>query len=715
MFHTFEIHRNEQRTARDERRGRRPGLRACKECRRRKIRCTGTHPCEPCLYYKKPELCRYSDPRVPRRTLDDSIDTANQYRSVVEQLFPSAPVQSLVSLSREELLALLRDSILVSDGPTPQLPETPGTDQNSHPSQDDSLENTDGNESNDVSDDVNALSTVTRAPSTYLGISSINAVFQVLKWIDPESLELAAAVEETPSPGPAGGRSPSLTKLTNSVIPQSHSTQSNNDLQLLDAYFDYIHPSMPLVDERDFRQTYLAGTRQDDQWLALLNMVLALGSIALYPGDDPSHIVYCKRVRSYLSLESLGTAHLETVQTLGLMAGHYLHYISQPNLAYVLIGAAVRMATALGLHKENADIDESESRPLRPSVPVELRRRIWWSLYCLDTWGSMTLGRPTLGRSSLAVTTRPPVQTVGINSSCTLILVENIRYCQIATRIQEALAASPLIPYSQLQDFDNELLDWYEQLPALLKSYEPCSDSIYTARTRMQWSLHNLRILLYRPVLLSFALRRVPYVALHTEQRLAIDKCRMLANDAIRDIAQARIHNPTAAWGVIWHLFQATLVPLLSLSVVLTNTAPITDADRELVLSCREQVEITIGTISRIEAWHPTARKSLSLISRILAATKVRFADPPPPIYHPQTQPPNQPQSQSQPHSQAMNPALQVPVMTGMPSIYTENELSLPSQEVWDYISWTGHRAWPDTLASQVPNPDFWSAPGWWQ
>ncbi|KAF7128384.1 hypothetical protein CNMCM5793_003114 [Aspergillus hiratsukae] len=700
MFHTFEIHHNPRPATRDQQRGRRPGLRACKECRRRKIRCTGTHPCEPCLYYKKPELCRYSDPRVPHgRTRDDGPDADSQYRSVLERLFPSVSLQSLVTRTREELLDLLRDSILASDGPPPQSPESPLEDHSRSSLEAMSVGNAESGEVNtgdneDVSDDVNALSMATRPPSTYLGISSINAVLKVIKWVNPESMARPTTTPMRNKPGQL-----QVPKLPTLIAP----TQSQaSDLQLIDAYFNFIHPSMPLIDEPEFRQTYVSNTRRDEHWLALMNMVLALGSIAFYPSDDASHITYCKRARQHLSLESLGSAHVETVQTLGIMAGHYLHYISQPNLAYVLIGAAVRMATALGLHKEIADTDEneSESRPLQsPSVPNDLRRRIWWSLYCLDTWGSMTLGRPTLGRSSTAVSTKPPVST-----SSTLILIENIRFCQIATRAQEALAASPLPSYPQLQDVDAELTDWYGQLPALLKTYEPCPDSIHTARTRMRWSLHNLRILLYRPFLLSYALRRVPAITLHTEERLAIEKCQRLASEAIRDIAEAEVKSPSAAWGAIWHGFQVALVPLLTLSILAAESEGQGDVDREMVESCREQIELAMAAVARNEAWHQTARPSLDLIARIFRASLARLGMG----------------SSSDGTSPAAGRVYPVDLQSGVhvsqtvPMAYTGNELGVSSLDVWDYITWTGNTAWAD-VQGQTSTMDLWSTPGWWQ
>ncbi|GFF23681.1 lactose regulatory protein LAC9 [Aspergillus udagawae] len=701
MFHTFELRHNPRPATREERRGRRPGLRACKECRRRKIRCTGTHPCEPCLYYKKPELCRYSDPRVPHsRTGDDGCNADSQYRAVLERLFPSVSLQSIVDLTREELLELLRHSILASDRPPPQPSESPDEGHSRSSLEAMSMGNAERgevnavNEDDEVSDDVNALSMATRPPSTYLGISSINAVLKVIRWINPESM--ARQSTTTPSRNEPRRKPP---------VPIPPSTQPQASDQLIDAYFNFLHPSMPLLDESDFRQTYISNTRRDEHWLALMNMVLAAGSISLYPSDDTTHIAYCKRARQYLSLESLGSAHIETVQTLGIMAGHYLHYISQPNLAYALIAAAMRMATALGLHKEIADTDESESRPLQSSsVPSDLRRRIWWSLYCLDTWGCMTLGRPTLGRSSMAVSTKPPV-----NTSSSLILIENIRYCQIATRAQEALAAFPLPSYQQLQDLDAELTDWYAQLPPLLKTYEPCPDSIHTARTRMRWSLHNLRILLYRHVLLHYALHRVPTITLHTEERLAIEKCQRLAHEAIVDIAEAEVKSPAAAWGVIWHGFQASLVPLLTLSILATEAEGI--ADMAMVESCKEQVEVAMAAIARVEAWHSTARPSLDLIARIFRASMARLGAMAVSVSAASSDG-TSPAAGESVYPVDLRSGIQVPQT--VPVAYTGNELGVSSQDVWDYISWAGHTAWTD-VQGQASTMDLWSTPVWWQ
>lgn len=60
-------------------------------------------------------------------------------------------------------------------------------------------------------------------------------------------------------------------------------------------------------------------------------------------------------------------------------------------MAVAVTGAALRMACALGIHRESPpehmqNVDTQNDR--------EVKRRTWWSLVCLDIWGSTTLGRP---------------------------------------------------------------------------------------------------------------------------------------------------------------------------------------------------------------------------------------------------------------------------------------------------------------------------------
>lgn len=346
--------------------------------------------------------------------------TLEEYRSILGRLFPDLPPESLVNLSREKLLELTTASAGSQIQALAQHVESPATsvslDAHMSPlsNEDDNLEslqsmpeelpdsrNTSSTDLVEgVSDDVNGLSLTVRQPSSYLGVSSIQAVIKVIVWLDPGCASYFSRTPESEQDTQSGW--PHHTPITppQPCIPPS-------EMQMLDAYFLYFQAFAPMIDEKSFRETYCAGRRRDGHWLALLNIVLALGSIAATGPDDMTHQTYFLRCKSHLSISSLGSSHIEIVQALGLVGGWYCHYISQPNLAYSLMGAALRMAAALGLHKEFADTRQLPSPTKLASM--DLKRRVWWSLFCMDTWAGMTLGRPSMGRIGSTITVKPPL------------------------------------------------------------------------------------------------------------------------------------------------------------------------------------------------------------------------------------------------------------------------------------------------------------------
>lgn len=172
-----------------------------------------------------------------------------------------------------------------------------------------------------------------------------------------------------------------------------------------------------------------------------------------------------------------------------------------------------------------------------------------------------------------------------------------------------------MMTYSETLDLDSQLLQWWENLPTALKDYEPCPRSLYTARTVMQWRFHIQRMLLYRPQLLSYAMRRVPFMILRTEERNAVVKCREIAETIIESISMTTKLNQMVGWNAVWFLFQATMVPLLYLSTQSRNDIP----DNSFA-SCKIQIETAMMTLERIKVYGHTAERSLEAISSILEA-----------------------------------------------------------------------------------------------
>ncbi|KLJ13002.1 hypothetical protein EMPG_12045 [Blastomyces silverae] len=712
MFHTFEgfenpnARANEGRSrAREDQTNRRPSiLRACEQCRRRKIRCDGEQPCEACQWYKKTDRCHYSDPRPSRRHVEKLSSTLDEYRCVMDKLFPDIAVESLANLSREQLLELIADippkaslspitSPLKESTMSPLSPE----DENLESLQTMPEESGDSQESEGpdflarISDDVNALSLSSKQPSTYLGISSVMAVMRVIMWIDPNS---AGYFSRTSNRQAHRRRKYSLSSESYPwssqpnrcvTLPSEPVQIRSNSSQLINAYFTYCQAFIPLLDEAAFRGALLNGNRSDRRWMGLLNMVFALGSIAAYPVDDTSHELYYRRARQYLTLDSLDSAHLETVQTLALMGGFYLHYVSQPNLGNSLMGVALRMATTLGLHREFVVNAAGKSNHTR-TLSVDIRRRVWWSLFCLDTWAHMTLGRPSMGRWGHGITAKLPQYLEDRENALAILpLVENSQFCRIATQVGDALAASPVVNSAEMASLDNQLVEWHNNLPPLLKAHDPCPETISTTRTIMRWRYQSQRILLHRPVLLSYAMRRVPYVALREEERSAIEKCRTVAHEAIRDISSATHLNKMSGWNAVWFIFQASLVPLLGLFIADNAAVDATGT----IDSCRAQVEIVMVALAQMQLWSPAAKRTLEVVSRIFEAANRSHGEG---STTQSAAPAEHPISTTGQGIQPPNYVEQVPLLNDRNLTASLIEHSGPN--MWDYLTWSDSSLW---------------------
>ncbi|KUJ06930.1 uncharacterized protein LY89DRAFT_661055 [Mollisia scopiformis] len=613
---------------------------ACAECKRRKIRCDGRQPCGQCLGCRSPKPCYYDKHRqrvIPsRKTLDALSQSLEECRSILKRLYPTRDAQSLLPLSRSELISLL-DRTGPHSNPSQRSPPgsnpSPSSQEFQSPiattitDDDRSLAHLEQIPSRDTewdedrrgrdpipaeADDVNALSLSVDRQTSYLGATSIKAAFLVMLKVAPvlrsflapnNSNKQISSASNYPTPRPGS----SVQKVHSSIL------WSSEGQTLIDAYFNRVQIFIPMLDEPSFRADYLAGRRNDSPWLALLNMVFVMGSIVATKSDEHNHITFYNRAKEHLGIDTFGSGHLETLQALALMGGFYLHYINRPNMANAISGAALRMACALGLHRESPPEPGNAN-----AIMIEQRRRTWWSLFCLDTWASTTLGRPSMGRWGPGITINPPEggldpNVIGQHTGI-LPLIENIKFCKIATQIQDVLAQSPLMRPEDRQNLDRQLVEWHDSLPWILRSTEPCPESIYTARCIMKWRYQNLRIVLYRPVLLNLANRGSEGVVATQEELEAISKCRAVAKQTIEDIAREWTPNQMLGWNGVWFMYQASMIPLVTMFWESWNT--------EQVRDCQAQIEVVLEAFEGLADWSLAARRSREVLIKMYEASK---------------------------------------------------------------------------------------------
>ncbi|KAJ5115267.1 hypothetical protein NUU61_001026 [Penicillium alfredii] len=176
----------------------------------------------------------------------------------------------------------------------------------------------------------------------------------------------------------------------------------------LDLLWQSFHCVYPIIAESEFREYYDSLWDADDSIPrrpsslvdSLLAVCMQYGSTFLMSdgdsrgGDEGYHAANASmtghafyRRSQHLLLNELESPSVMTMQSY-LYSIIYLSNTALLNTAHTLLGTALRVAQMLRLHL----------RPLdgTPQRQQELHRRIWWTLYQVDSQLSMALGRPPL-------------------------------------------------------------------------------------------------------------------------------------------------------------------------------------------------------------------------------------------------------------------------------------------------------------------------------
>ncbi len=187
---------------------------------------------------------------------------------------------------------------------------------------------------------------------------------------------------------------------------------------LVGLFFDKVHCDCPIFHRALFQASYEAMWRRpaggrpghgrhapasenppdtEPAWLMCLSMVFVLGlEAASAQSSAIRRLVGSTARREVLKARYLATAKavlpdviagsmLVHVQALMLYC-RYLHLTRSRNACWNLTGAAVRVAVAIGLHRNGV---HGNCSPLER----ELRRRIWWTLYAFERIECSSLGR----------------------------------------------------------------------------------------------------------------------------------------------------------------------------------------------------------------------------------------------------------------------------------------------------------------------------------
>ncbi|KAE9372615.1 hypothetical protein N431DRAFT_439694 [Stipitochalara longipes BDJ] len=350
---------------------------ACHPCRARKTGCDGHRPhCSACVMRGWQDRCGYQEKEIqafastPAPTLLD-LDRRLRKLEKNQQGQTAAPIIS--STTQENILS---DFTISSRG------RHDGIRQDEFPE--------------DRCQSVEYVP-VDGVPS---GASNSSFVQQVASVVGPHFED----ADKTGSGSGGSSLSTNVFSVNNLVLPPRNLADS-----VMKCYEDLFQPVYPVLHYPTFTAAYDQlwrpasivasnhNARRDVIFYSTLNIVLALGcqrNEAL-PEADREELAseFFKRSVRQVSLDDLGPPSLQIVQLL-LLRGFFLLYTPDVDRCWSTVGAALRVAQAVGLQSASTTAAANQ-------LDREMRRRVWHACVLLDWLTCISFERPpTLSRDS---------------------------------------------------------------------------------------------------------------------------------------------------------------------------------------------------------------------------------------------------------------------------------------------------------------------------
>ncbi|KAH7399199.1 fungal-specific transcription factor domain-containing protein [Phaeosphaeria sp. MPI-PUGE-AT-0046c] len=458
--------------------------------------------------------------------------------------------------------------------------------------------------------------TVDENEAGYLGVASGAAMLRLLL---PDAQPQHHAFQKAVDAGP--------TALDNGHWPQTPLWDTLNlgavNLDTaISGYFSLYHISYPLVEEHIFRAQYAQVIPRPGgrSWHALAFIIAAIGhfTTSTTPSDIDRRLFMA--AKSNISIESLETGNITLVQTLTLMS-NYLQKRNKPNSSYNYLGLALHMAIGLGLHKEFRDWDIS---PLN----MEIRRRVWWSIFVFNIGAAVTFGRPlawpaknvevrlplnVLDRSLTNLSRAFPNEVDHITTFSAVIVQS--RFHLLTNDIYTRVISMPFPSAAELVKLDDILMEkWESSVPHWYHRDASIPPRFATSHAIMWWRLSNFKIIMYRPHVIHRVLQARSQDAAQIasiDVQEAHDRCLNEARQSIASISEFWASSaPTTmlAWYALYFLFQASLIPCICLR---------NEPSSPLSGSWREQLRQTMRTMQLIAPVNPSAQECSLVIDRL--------------------------------------------------------------------------------------------------
>jgi hypothetical protein len=287
----------------------------------------------------------------------------------------------------------------------------------------------------------------------------------------------------------------------------------------------------------------------------------------------------------YISHASIQVSHVQSF----ILMSSFLCSVNCLPQAWLLVGQAVRTAQDLGLHVSsscfipeliNDLLQRSPRRLVISTIDKETRRKIWWSVYCLDRMLALALGRPLgIEDADCDVELPAPVDDEnlvdyfsGVNlpqkyPSLMTGALALITLYQIAGRVLRQVYAidnckDHLEPEKRaevqrsVEELDNELNRWCDDLPAAFRN-DAVTDQYVSMGAVLCSHYYSVLTTLHRNFLP--VKRDLPVLPKSTARALSSARCCIRLAPSISNVVPPSHHLAF----FIQHLFSSAVIVLL--------------------------------------------------------------------------------------------------------------------------------------------------------
>ncbi|KAJ5684304.1 transcriptional regulator family: Fungal Specific TF [Penicillium maclennaniae] len=252
-------------------------------------------------------------------------------------------------------------------------------------------------------------------------------------------------------------------------------------LSLFKDFFDNFNCMFPLFHEATFmhlvERQYSRDPYEGSGWWASINVVLAIShrlrvmSNLVPHEEDKKAWLYLKNAMGVLTELTMRNTDLLSVQAL-LGMSLFLQGTPNPQPAFFLVAAAIRLSHSIGLHKRGSAFGLN-------TVEVEQRKRVFWIAYCLDKDICLRSGRPPVQDDddmNVELPSEDPPDNVGnvplangkgkfnlFRSLCEFATIESSVYKRLYSAKASKQSDGELL--NTIGELDKELEDWKDNIP----------------------------------------------------------------------------------------------------------------------------------------------------------------------------------------------------------------------------------------------------------